>query len=111
MNGLNPHNVASARPGTTPWARASPRKVSPRNTIQVPTTEVATTERIPANSARCMNAGSNAAVNQLTTTPFHPGAPLHPTRGMCRRPAGHVKDLGYSSASLIRLAFVRTMST
>ena len=64
--GLNPHSRASARPGITPWARASPRNVSPRSTTQVPTTAVATLASSPASSARCINSGSNAWVNHVT---------------------------------------------
>ena len=61
---LNPHSTARAMPGITPWARASPRKLRPRSTTQVPTTDDATTASIPASSARCMNSGSNGSRNQ-----------------------------------------------
>jgi len=55
--GLKPHKIATAIPGMTPWAKASPRNASPRKTIHVPTREVATTAITPPTSARCMNAG------------------------------------------------------
>ena len=38
-----PRMNATAIPGSTPWARASPMKLMPRNTIQVPTIEVVST--------------------------------------------------------------------
>jgi hypothetical protein len=58
MIGLNPHSTARARPGITPWARPSPRNVRPRSTTHVPITAHAAAARMPASSARCMNAGS-----------------------------------------------------
>ena len=64
--GLNPPSTASAIPGMTPWARASPRKARPRRTTQVPIREVATTASRPASNARCMKAGSNASITTGT---------------------------------------------
>ena len=46
---------ATAMPGSTPWASASPRKLIPRNTTQVPTSDVVMTVRMPASSASRMN--------------------------------------------------------
>ena len=67
MMGLKPQSTARAMPGMTPCAIASPRKASPRNTTQVPTSDVATTaSRLPI-SARCMNAGSKASTISCTT--------------------------------------------
>ena len=43
-----PRMNASAIPGSTPWASASPRKLMPRSTTQVPTTEVVSTTSRPA---------------------------------------------------------------
>jgi len=64
--GLNPHSTANAIPGITPCANASPRKLSPRSTTQVPTSEVATPAmRLPIK-ARCMNAGSKASIRKST---------------------------------------------
>ena len=42
-----PHTSAAAAPGITPWASASPRKVRPRSTTQVPTSDDATTTSSP----------------------------------------------------------------
>ena len=54
MVGLNPTIVAMARPGSTPWASASPMKVIPRSTTHVPTSPQAMAARVPASRARCM---------------------------------------------------------
>ena len=64
-----------------------PRKLSPRSTTQVPTTEEATTASIPASRARCMNSGSNGSSSQLLHHPTACGA----------------------NAATMRSAFVRTM--
>ena len=81
----------------TPWARASPRNVSPRSTTHVPTTAVAALASSPASSARCMNSGSNASVNHsiigLNATDATPWARLY---------AG-------ARASAMRAALVRIM--
>ncbi len=42
---------AMAMPGSTPCASASPRKLIPRSTTHVPTSDVVTTVRRPASSA------------------------------------------------------------
>ena len=44
-----PHSSAAAAPGITPWASASPRKVRPRSTTHVPTSDDATTASSPAS--------------------------------------------------------------
>ena len=61
-------------PGMTPWASASPRKLRPRSTTQVPTTDDASTASIPASSARCMNSGSKGSSSQdiVTIVPDQP---------------------------------------
>ena len=41
--GLPPMIRATAMPGRTPWARASPRKLSPRSTTHVPMIDVDST--------------------------------------------------------------------
>ena len=69
MIGLNPQSTASAMPGITPCARASPRNARPRSTTHVPTSEVATTATSPPMSARCINVGSKASMSQSTRVP------------------------------------------
>ena len=61
---LNPHSTARAIPGITPWASASPRKLRPRSTTHVPTTDEASTASIPASRARCMNSAWNGSSSQ-----------------------------------------------
>ena len=63
--GSKPHRTANATPGITPWASASPRNESPRNTIHVPTKDVAMTAMRPPMSALCMNVGSKASMRKL----------------------------------------------
>ena len=55
-SGLKLKATAAAIPGTTPWVKASPKKLIPRRTSQVPTTPHIRPARIPPSSARCWNA-------------------------------------------------------
>ncbi len=59
-----PRTTPRAMPGRTPWARASPMKVRPRSTTQVPTRAVMTATRTPASSARCMKGWEKGSVSQ-----------------------------------------------
>ena len=56
--------TASAMPGTTPWTKASPKKLRPRRTSQTPTTDAVTPASRPPYSARCWNPSANGSVNQ-----------------------------------------------
>ena len=59
-----PMMKATAMPGSTPWASASPRKLIPRNTTHVPTSDVVMTVRMPARSASRMNwLSANGAIH------------------------------------------------
>ncbi len=75
MLGSTPIRTATAMPGRTPWASASPTKVMPRITTQVPMVEVMATASSPATSARCMNANPNGSVSQsiVRSEPRGPG--------------------------------------
>ena len=67
MVGLTPMIVATASPGSTPCASASPTKVMPRSTTQVPTTPQASAASEPAARARCMVIDSkNGSTTQCT---------------------------------------------
>src|SRR5699024_5005747 len=48
---LPPSTNAMAMPGRTPWARASPRKLIPRRTTQVPTSDVHSAVRATTGAA------------------------------------------------------------
>ena len=65
--GLKSKTTAAAIPGTTPWVNASPKKLMPRRTSQVPTTEHIRPARIPPSSARCWNPSANGSVNHSIT--------------------------------------------
>src|SRR5262245_48717790 len=52
-------------PGRTPWASASPTKLMPRMTTQVPTGAAMATTSSPATSARCMNSNPNGSVSHV----------------------------------------------
>lgn len=61
-----PHTKASAMPGSTPWARASPMNDMPRTTTHVPITEVVTAASSPPTSARWVSSDAKASSSQLT---------------------------------------------
>ena len=64
---LKPMRYASAMPGSTPWAKASPRNVMPRSTTQVPTTEVVSTASNAAHSALRMKVlSTKGSIHQAT---------------------------------------------
>jgi hypothetical protein len=90
----NPQTNARAMPGRTPCARASPMKLNPRSTTQVPMREVVTTARIPASNACIMNSFENGSVSQLTAqTP--PGSPPRSNasgRDRSRHPTPHSQE-------------------
>ena len=64
-----PRRNASAMPGSTPWASASPMKDSPRITTQVPMTAVVTAAASPASRASCMKRGWNAVGSRSSSQP------------------------------------------
>ena len=68
---LKPITVAMARPGTTPWAKASPRNVIPRRTTHVPTRPQAIAANVPAQRPRCIVTESR---NGATTHSIGPTA-------------------------------------
>src|ERR1035437_287545 len=70
-----PRSNAAATPGSTPWARASPMKASPRSTTNVPTIAQPTETRIPAARAGSMNSfwmnGSTRGPRDSSLSEFH----------------------------------------
>ena len=61
-SGRRPTPARRPRRGSRACASASPRKVRPRSTTQVPTSEQATTASIPATSAWSISSGSTPAL-------------------------------------------------
>ena len=62
-NGETSNSTASAIPGTMPCTRASPKKLIPRSTSQVPTTAHITPAIAPPISARCWKPSANGSVS------------------------------------------------
>src|SRR3972149_3252387 len=61
---LNPRAKATAIPGATPRASASPMKLSPRRTTQVPIKEAGMTARALPTRTRCMNGSDRGSISQ-----------------------------------------------
>jgi hypothetical protein len=65
--GLKSKATAAAMPGTTPWVKASPKKLMPRRTSHVPTTEHMRPARMPPSSARCWKPSAKGSANHSIT--------------------------------------------
>ena len=74
---LYPRTKAMAMPGSTPWASASPRKLIPRSTTQVPTSDVHSAVSSTAHNVVRMNSLSvngathhaHGSVKKFTSVP------------------------------------------
>ena len=67
--GEKSNSTAAAMPGTTPCTKASPKKLMPRSTSQVPTTDAITPATMPPIRARCWKPSANGSNSQSITGP------------------------------------------
>ena len=70
--GLTSSTTAAAMPGTTPCTKASPKKLMPRSTNQVPTTAHIRPARTPPSRARCWNPRENGSMNHSSVVTVAP---------------------------------------